>query len=277
MGPHRHPDPFQGVGRGAGDLRQRRQRMTHAPSHQCDQQLIFGAVAILQAAKQHAGFGGDITQARRGKPLAPEQPASGRQERIIGGHRSGHKCGSLDVVKQDPYYLSQVTKNRTVLDFSSFGPPDEWRAIDPLRAVGTHHLFVSDERDPGLWRVNYFDNGDADVILARVQFGSRCGGPPGHVHGGGIAAVLDDLMGAVLWQSGYHMMASRLQVSFLAMVPINVALIGVARIQAHRAGGPATTHAVLARESTGALCADASGRFVHAGWATSSQECSECH
>ena len=39
-------------------------------------------------------------------------------------------------------------------------------------------------------------------------------GPPGHAHGGSMAAVLDEAMGAAAWMEGHLVVAVRLATSF---------------------------------------------------------------
>ena len=45
-------------------------------------------------------------------------------------------------------------------------------------------------------------------------------GPPGHAHGGASAAVLDEVMGAAVWQAGNIAVAARLEVSYRKPVPL---------------------------------------------------------
>ncbi len=45
-------------------------------------------------------------------------------------------------------------------------------------------------------------------------------GPPGHAHGGVSAAVLDEVMGAAVWQAGFTVAAARLELSYRQPVPL---------------------------------------------------------
>ena len=56
-------------------------------------------------------------------------------------------------------------------------------------------------------------------------------GPPGHVHGGAMAATLDEAMGAVCWMNGHHVVAATITISFLAMLPIETETIVHAAIE----------------------------------------------
>ena len=45
-------------------------------------------------------------------------------------------------------------------------------------------------------------------------------GPPGYAHGGASAAVLDEVMGAAVWQAGYIVAAAKLEVNYRRPVPL---------------------------------------------------------
>jgi acyl-coenzyme A thioesterase PaaI-like protein len=45
-------------------------------------------------------------------------------------------------------------------------------------------------------------------------------GPPGYAHGGLSAAVLDEVMGAAVWQAGYTVAAAKIEVNYRKPVPL---------------------------------------------------------
>ncbi|HEX7675075.1 MAG TPA: PaaI family thioesterase [Bdellovibrio sp.] len=57
-------------------------------------------------------------------------------------------------------------------------------------------------------------------LLAEVWFSRKSTGPPGHVHGGCQAAVLDEMMGATGWKHGFSVVAAKIEVEFLNMIPV---------------------------------------------------------
>lgn len=57
-------------------------------------------------------------------------------------------------------------------------------------------------------------------LNAEVWFGAATAGPPGHVHGGCQAAVLDEVMGSTGWAHGYGVVAAKIDVAFMEMVPV---------------------------------------------------------
>lgn len=58
-------------------------------------------------------------------------------------------------------------------------------------------------------------------ITGTVTFGQAFEGPPGHVHGGWVAGVLDHLMGMTHVRTGHPGMTSGLSVRYLKPTPLN--------------------------------------------------------
>jgi acyl-coenzyme A thioesterase PaaI-like protein len=69
-------------------------------------------------------------------------------------------------------------------------------------------------------RVSYFRDPANDHLHAEVWFGPHTEGPPESVHGGAIAAVLDEAMGAVCWMTGHPVVGARITINYLHMTPL---------------------------------------------------------
>jgi acyl-coenzyme A thioesterase PaaI-like protein len=69
-------------------------------------------------------------------------------------------------------------------------------------------------------RVDYFRDPVNDHLHATVWFGPHTEGPPESVHGGAIAAVLDEAMGAVCWMNGHPVVGARITINYLHMTPL---------------------------------------------------------
>ena len=85
-------------------------------------------------------------------------------------------------------------------------------------------------------------------------------GPPGHVHGGAMAAALDEAMGAVSWMNGHRVVAATITVKFLAMLPIETETIleaSIARVD----GRKISTRSCLV-DPKGQKVAEAEGLFI---------------
>jgi len=77
--------------------------------------------------------------------------------------------------------------------------------------------------DPNLKRlvVRYWTRPSDQHFWGRAYFGPQAEGPPGHAHGGSIAALLDEAMGLCAWSAGFPVLAAELHVRFLRSLPLN--------------------------------------------------------
>ena len=70
--------------------------------------------------------------------------------------------------------------------------------------------------NPGLrWYVD-----EKGVVSSEFTLTLAQQGPPGHAHGGLSAAVLDEVMGAAVWQVGYMVAAAKIEVNYKMPVPL---------------------------------------------------------
>lgn len=96
--------------------------------------------------------------------------------------------------------------------------------VHPFPTGPSTHSFVSgDAAATQRTRVEYLRNPDNDHLYANVWFGPQTEGPPGSVHGGAIAAVLDEAMGAVCWMNGHPVVAARITVNYRHLTPLGFA------------------------------------------------------
>jgi len=105
------------------------------------------------------------------------------------------------------------------------GPPEVipeagWTPIEPFRLEGGVGGFVTGSPQGDRLRVRYFLRAGDGRLVGRAWFGPGAQGPPGHAHGGAIAAVLDEAMGAAAWVAGHIAVAARLDTSFQRMLPL---------------------------------------------------------
>lgn len=96
-----------------------------------------------------------------------------------------------------------------------------WMSADPLVTLGPIRSFVSGDPTGDRIRIRYFTREQDDSLVAKVWFGPGAEGPPGHAHGGSIAAVLDEAMGAAAWMIGHTVVIVRLVVSFRRALPLD--------------------------------------------------------
>lgn len=94
-----------------------------------------------------------------------------------------------------------------------------WTKFDAPALVGNSLRFVSGDPTGERFRVRYYRNND-QALVARVWFGPETEGPPGHAHGGSIAAVLDEVLGLAAWAAGYAIVVGKLNVHFQKLLPL---------------------------------------------------------
>jgi acyl-coenzyme A thioesterase PaaI-like protein len=95
-----------------------------------------------------------------------------------------------------------------------------WTSTKPFAALGSVRSFVSGGSSGDRIRVRYFEREKDGALVGKVWFGPGAEGPPGHAHGGSIAAVLDEAMGAAAWMSGHTAVIARLTVTFRTALPL---------------------------------------------------------
>ncbi len=96
---------------------------------------------------------------------------------------------------------------------------DSWEPFDAPALVGESLVFVSGDPLGNRFRVNYFLD-TARNLVARVWFGPGTAGPPGHAHGGSIAAIFDEVLGLAAWAAGHAVVVGNLNVSFQRLLPL---------------------------------------------------------
>jgi acyl-coenzyme A thioesterase PaaI-like protein len=100
-------------------------------------------------------------------------------------------------------------------------------------------------------------------LRAEVWFGPQAQGPPGHAHGGSVAAVLDEAMGLAVWLAHRAAVAAHIAVDFRAPVPLGTtARVETAPGEADDRKAAATARLV---GPDGALYAESRGVFVLLG------------
>lgn len=116
----------------------------------------------------------------------------------------------------------------------SFIPPAGWTPVDFPRAFGQGRSFVSGETSGDRLIVHYFASNEASQLHALVWWGPGSEGPPGHAHGGSMAAVLDEGMGFSAWHGGYPVVAATITVNFRQRLPLGVVhgvTCGIVRVE----------------------------------------------
>lgn len=68
------------------------------------------------------------------------------------------------------------------------------------------------------------------VLTSEFTLNETHQGPPGHTHGGASAAILDEVMGLVVWAAGHQVVAASIHIQYHKPLPLHQPLLAVARI-----------------------------------------------
>ena len=93
------------------------------------------------------------------------------------------------------------------------------KTLTPLSHGALNHCFGCGQQNRTGLRLKFFVDGD-HRILCRVRVPRRFEGPPGHVHGGVIATLLDEAMSKANRQFGVVAMMRQMEVEYLKPVPL---------------------------------------------------------
>lgn len=102
---------------------------------------------------------------------------------------------------------------------------------------------------------------DGETVIGLCTFPRAYEGPPGHVHGGWIAAAFDELLGMAQSLSGAPGMTARLVINYRRPTPLHVPIRYVGRIDRIE-GRKIFTVAQAFRTDTNELLDEAEGLFI---------------
>jgi len=129
----------------------------------------------------------------------------------------------------------------------------------PMPGVQHHCFGCSTENKHGL-RLRFQENLQDGSVGCEFLMPRRFEGPPGHLHGGIIATVLDEAMGKVNRQKGIVALTRRMTIDYLRPVPLGVKLRAVGWPVS--AEGRKHFHAGEIRTLEGEVLARSEGLFI---------------
>ena len=98
-------------------------------------------------------------------------------------------------------------------------PEPGWTPVQPFPSLDDRSFLVANPSGESV-RIAYFRRPESGTLYSKAWFGRETQGPPGHVHGGAMAAVLDEAMGGACWMNGHRTVAAKISVSFLEMLKL---------------------------------------------------------
>lgn len=98
-------------------------------------------------------------------------------------------------------------------------------STDFIKTVPEHGpCFICGSQNPHNVGLRWHVHSDAEkglVLVSQFSFTLAQQGPPGYAHGGASAAVLDESMGCICFQSGYQVLVANLNVNYHLPVPLD--------------------------------------------------------
>lgn len=101
---------------------------------------------------------------------------------------------------------------------------------------------------------------DDGAISGKIIIRKDKQGPPGHVHGGALIALLDEAMGAAAWYAGHQAVAVHLSFDLKAAVPLDVEITVWGEIQSKDGRKIWTTSRIILPD--GRVAVDGRGLFL---------------
>jgi len=146
--------------------------------------------------------------------------------------------------------------------------PAELERLRGSSALAGHLIYSTLRAAPGgLERYDLLLAPDGATLLARVVLGPHCCGHPGIVHGGALAAVLDDAFGSLFFHAGVGSgFTANLSVDYVRPTPAGAALeLTARRVRVEPSSSGRSTKVFMSAELRGAAGgADADAVFCRA-------------
>jgi uncharacterized protein (TIGR00369 family) len=108
---------------------------------------------------------------------------------------------------------------------------------EPLAHGAVHNCFGCGQTNKAGLRLKFLVD-ENHTILCRARIPQRFQGPPGYVHGGVIATLLDEAMSKANRQFGILAMTRQMEVEYLKPVPLNIPI----RVSAHHRSATGRAH-----------------------------------
>jgi uncharacterized protein (TIGR00369 family) len=106
----------------------------------------------------------------------------------------------------------------------------EDKILNMKRQIPSHGwCFVCGNENPHSIGITMFVD-DEGILTSEFTLNETHQGPPGHAHGGASAAILDEVMGLVVWAAGHKVLAANINVNYRKPLPLFQPLTAIAHI-----------------------------------------------
>jgi len=136
-----------------------------------------------------------------------------------------------------------------------------WTELKIPDSYGNGRAFITGDRSSDRIKGRYFQKKSDNSFVARVWFGPSTEGPAGFVHGGSMAAVLDEAMGASVWLLGYTAVTAKISVEYRKMLPLGTVTTVEAKVKSI-SGKKVLTKGKIHNE-TGTVYSESEGMYIN--------------
>jgi len=131
------------------------------------------------------------------------------------------------------------------------------------RRIPRNFCYMCGGDNPQGMRLKFTIDDQQAVVLGTFNIAHRYQGPPSYVHGGIIAAIVDEAMGKLNRPDGIRSMTAEMTVEYLHPVPLGRKIVVEARRVRH--SGRNYWRECTIRDALGKLLVRGQGRFVKVG------------
>jgi acyl-coenzyme A thioesterase PaaI-like protein len=146
-------------------------------------------------------------------------------------------------------------------------PPGHHEAAEHLMHLKLGRSFLAGPHpDDEIIRLRWYVRESDGALVGKVWFGPGAQGPPGHAHGGSMAAVMDEALGSSCWVAGHPVVAAELTTRFKNMLPLGSVYTAEAWVEEVDGRKVYTRGQIIDDEGT--VYAEATGLFIEMGEGT---------
>ena len=117
-------------------------------------------------------------------------------------------------------FNNMSNEDKNVFTLPELSGEKGWTELKIPDSYGNGQAFITGDKSNDRIKVKYFVKDSDNSFMARIWFGPSTEGPAGFVHGGSMAAVLDEAMGAAAWILGYTVVAAKMTVHYRKMLAL---------------------------------------------------------
>jgi acyl-coenzyme A thioesterase PaaI-like protein len=157
--------------------------------------------------------------------VSSHRPRHVSASRVTGAPHERRRTGIVDPATGHVEADARLRYNGRFMPQATAPPvqlEEDWQPVSPFPGSGGSRSFVSGDPTGTRLRIAYFLRTRDQRLVGRAWFGPGSEGPPGHVHGGAVAAVLDEAMGAAAWLAGHPSVAAHIEVDYREMIRLGI-------------------------------------------------------